>query len=93
MKKYEVTFAGEHQQKKSIRTGNEYSLQEVVMRELSDDPEVKECSVVKIFNQPRLKVGDRIECNLHLDVELYKGRYYNKVDASDVKATIEPEAI
>lgn len=91
-KKFKVTYAAGVEKRVSARTGNDYSLQDVVLV-ANDEPltntdgsqNYPTSIAVGIVNEQPLKIGDTLSCDVRLSVgRAASGRYYNKVDISNV---------
>lgn len=88
--KFEVTMAGDVTQGQNGR-GEMYSMQEVTIK-MVEQPEGERpfYAIVKLFNKPELKLGDKIEAELRFDVRQYGGKSYNQIDVMEMTVLVEP---
>lgn len=90
--KFEVTMANAVTQGQSAR-GENYSMQEVTLKMIEQaEGERPFYVVVKLFNKPALKLGDKIEADLKFDVRQYNGRNYTQIDVMEMTLIVEPQA-
>lgn len=90
--KFEVTMANAVTQGKNGR-GENYSMQEVTLKMIEQaEGEKPFYVVVKLFNKPALKLGDKIDAELRFDVRQYNGRNYTQIDMMEMTLIVEPEA-
>lgn len=91
-KQFKVTYASSVTQRVSARTGNNYSLQDVVLvatdEPIANDdgsPSYPTSIAVAIVNEQPLKIGDTISCDVRLTVgRAASGKYFTRVDISNV---------
>lgn len=90
--KFEVTMAAAVTQGQSAR-GELYSMQEVTLKMIEmAEGEKPFYVVVKLFNKPALKLGDKIDAELRFDVRQYGGKNYNQIDVTEMTIMQEPTA-